>query len=70
MGRTKTIKTDRLTRDMVRDIQLGESVIYVLPSYSAIESAKVTLSHMKKITGSNFTCNLTGENIITVTRHE
>lgn len=70
MSKTKTLKIDKVTREMVKNIGAGTSIICVLPSYSAVESARATVATMRKLTGSDYTCNLTGENIITITRHD
>ena len=55
---------------MVKNIEAGTSIICVLPSYSSVENARATVGAVRKLTGYNLTCNLTGENIITITRHE
>lgn len=70
MKKTKTIKTDRLTREMVKDIQVGATVVYVLPNYSCVESARATIAQMRKLMNADFKCLETGENIITVRRDD
>jgi hypothetical protein len=70
MKKQKTIKTERLTREMVRNIKSGESVVFVLPAYSSVASARQTVHQVEKLDKVDLTCSETGENIITITRHE
>lgn len=69
MKQPKTIKADVLTREMIRSIKPGESVIFVLPSFSSVLSARTTIYQVRKLDNAKLTANAT-ENIITVTRHE
>lgn len=69
MKQPKTIKADVLTREMIRGIKPGESVIFVLPSFSSVLSARTTIYQVRKLDNVKLTANAT-ENIITVTRHE
>lgn len=70
MSKAKTLKTEKVTREMVKNMEAGTSIICVLPSYSSVENARATVGAVRKLTGYNLTCNLTGENIVTITRHE
>ena len=69
MKQPKTIKADALTRDMIRAIKPGESVIYVLPSYSSVLSARTTIYQVRKLDKVNLTTS-TDDNVITITRHD
>lgn len=70
MEGTETIKTDRLTREMVRNLKTGVAVSFELPDYYKVLSARVTLAQMRRIMNADIRCLETGENVLTVKRYD
>lgn len=70
MEGTETIKTDRLTREMVRKLKTGVAVSFELPDYYKVLSARQTIAQMRKLMRADYRCLETGENIITVKRYD
>lgn len=67
---TKTIKTDRLTRQMVKELETGVAVAFVLPNYNSVLSARVTLAQMRRIMKADIRCTETDENTLIIERHD
>lgn len=70
MEGTETIKTDKLTREMIRGLEVGVPVSFELPNYSSVLSARVTLAQMRRIMNADIRCLETGENVLTVKRYD
>jgi hypothetical protein len=63
------IKTDLVTREDLRNINVGETVVYVLPSPKKCMSVRSMVGYLKKAEGKVYSC--TGQllgNELTVTR--
>ena len=56
-----------LSRQMLEDLKPGQTLVCNLPDYRAVLSGQVTVSHMRKIMGCNFTCS-SSENQLSITR--
>ena len=53
--------TDRVSRDDIRAIKVGEMGVFVLPNAKAVESARVQFSTMKRLEDMDFERVETGE---------
>lgn len=53
--------TDRVTRDDIRAINVGQMGVFVLPNAKAVESARVQFSTMKRLEDMDFERVETGE---------
>lgn len=53
--------TDRVSRDDIRAIKIGEMGVFVLPNAKAVESARVQFSTMKRLEDMDFERVETGE---------
>ncbi len=45
---------DKMTRDLTRTIEPGETVLVCLPSYRAVEAARVTIRQAALVDGREF----------------
>ena len=64
-----SLKKERLTRDDLRNMKMGESKTLHLPNALAIDSAAVTAAHMGKLDGCKYSCSRDYvENSVTVTK--
>lgn len=52
---------DKVTRDDIRAIKIGEMGVFVLPNAKAVESARVQFSTMKRLEDMDFERIETGE---------
>ena len=52
---------EKVTRDDIRAIKVGETGFFVLPNAKAVESARVQFSTMKRLEGMDFERVETGE---------
>ncbi len=55
--------TDRVTRDDIRAINVGQMGVFVLPNAKAVESARVQFSTMKRLEDMDFERVDTGESL-------
>lgn len=55
------MKVERVSRDDIRAIEVGKIGIFALPSYKAVESARVQFANMKKLEDMDFERVETGE---------
>ena len=63
------MKLERITREDLRAIKLGESRVYELPTYGAILSARATAYATGRIEGCRFIFKTEPDrNVITITR--
>ena len=53
--------TDKVSRDDIRSIKIGEMGVFVLPNAKAVESARVQFSTMKRLEDMDFERIETGE---------
>jgi len=53
--------TDKVSRDDIRSIKIGEMGVFVLPNAKAVESARVQFSTMKRLEDMDFERVETGE---------
>lgn len=53
--------TDRVTRDDIRAIKIGQTGIFTLPNAKAVESGRVQFSTMKRLEEMDFERVETGE---------
>jgi hypothetical protein len=53
--------TDRVTRDDIRAIKIGQTGIFTLPNAKAVESGRVQFSTMKRLEDMDFERVETGE---------
>lgn len=53
--------TDKVSRDDIRAIKIGEMGVFVLPNAKAVESARVQFSTMKRLEDMDFERVETGE---------
>jgi hypothetical protein len=53
--------TDKVSRDDIRAIKIGEMGVFVLPNAKAVESARVQFSTMKRLEDMDFERIETGE---------
>lgn len=53
--------TDKVSRDDIRAIKVGEMGVFVLPNAKAVESARVQFSTMKRLEDMDFERIETGE---------
>ena len=53
--------TDKVSRDDIRAIKIGEMGVFVLPNTKAVESARVQFSTMKRLEDMDFERIETGE---------
>lgn len=54
---------DKVTRDDIRAIKIGEMGVFVLPNAKAVESARVQFSTMKRLEDMDFERVETGESL-------
>ena len=63
------MKLERITREDLRAIRMGESRVYELPTYSAIISAKASAYALGRIEGCRFVFSTEPDkNVLTITR--
>lgn len=63
------MKLERITREDLRAIQIGESRVYELPSYEAVMSAKASAYMLGRIDGCRFSFRTEPDsNTVTITR--
>ena len=63
------MKTERVTREDLRSIHMGESRTFELPSYAAVQSARTAAYALGRIEGCRFTYTVEPDrNVITITR--
>lgn len=63
------MRTERITREDLRAIKLGESRTYELPTYGAILSARATAYATGRIEGCRFILSAEPDrNVLTITR--
>ena len=63
------MKLERITREDLRAIRMGESRVYELPTYSAILSAKASAYDLGRIEGCRFVFSTEPDkNVLTITR--
>jgi hypothetical protein len=55
--------TDKVSRDDIRAIKIGEMGVFVLPNAKAVESARVQFSTMKRLEDMDFERVETGETL-------
>lgn len=55
--------TDKVSRDDIRAIKIGEMGVFVLPNAKAVESARVQFSTMKRLEDMEFERVETGERL-------
>lgn len=61
------MKIDKITREDLRAIRLGQARTYELPNYSAILSAKASAYSLGRVDGCRFSCSVESErNAITI----
>jgi len=53
--------TDKVTRDDIRNLKVGQTGVFTLPNPKAVESARVQFSTMKRLEGLDFERVDTGE---------
>lgn len=53
--------TNKVTRDDIRNLKVGQTGVFTLPNAKAVESARVQFSTMKRLEGLNFERVDTGE---------
>lgn len=54
---------DRVTRDDIRALSIGQTGVFVLPSEKAVESARVQFATLKRLEGMDFERVETGERL-------
>ena len=59
----KIMVTERVSRDDIRAINVGQTGVFVLPSEKAVESARVQFATLKRLEGMDFECVETGERL-------
>ena len=52
---------EKVSRDDIRNIEIGKMVVFVLPNAKAVETARVQFSTMKRLEGMDFERIETGE---------
>lgn len=63
------MKQERITREDLRAIRMGETRVYELPTYSAILSAKASAYDLGRIEGCRFVFStMPDENVLTITK--
>ena len=55
--------TERVTRDDIRAISVGQTGVFVLPNEKAVESARVQFATLKRLEGMEFERVETGERL-------
>ena len=55
--------TERVTRDDIRAISVGQMGVFVLPNEKAVESARVQFATLKRLEGMDFESVETGERL-------
>ena len=55
--------TERVSRDDIRAIAVGQTGVFVLPSEKAVESARVQFATLKRLEGMDFERVETGERL-------
>jgi len=55
--------TERVTRDDIRAISIGQMGVFVLPNEKAVESARVQFATLKRLEGMDFERVETGERL-------
>jgi hypothetical protein len=53
--------TNKVTRDDIRSLKVGQTGVFTLPNAKAVESARVQFSTMKRLEGLDFERVDTGE---------
>ena len=53
--------TEKVTRDDIRSIKVGQTGVFTLPNPKAVESGRVQFSTMKRLEGMDFERVDTGE---------
>lgn len=56
--------TERVTRNDIRAIAVGQMGVFVLPSEKAVESARVQFATLKRLEGMDFERVDTGERLM------
>lgn len=61
---------DRISRDLLREIPMGETEVYELPTYMAVMAARTTASTCQIMMGCQFKTNVSGDRktIISITK--
>ena len=63
------MQLERITREDLRAIRMGESRVYELPSYGAILSAKASAYALGRVEDCRFECSTEPDkNVLTITR--
>lgn len=63
------MKVDKITREDLRAIRMGESRVFELPDYAAVMSARTSAYVLGRIEGCRFILNTEPEkNVLTITR--
>ncbi len=63
------MKTERVTREDLRAIREGESRVFELPTYAAVQSAKSSAYACGRIDGFRFVCSTEPERpVLTITK--
>lgn len=63
------MKTERVTREDLRAMRMGESRTFELPSYAAVQSARTSAYYLGRVEGCRYTYTVEPErNVITITR--
>ena len=55
--------TDRVTRDDIRALKIGQTGVFTLPNAKAVESGRVQFATMKRLEGMDFKRLETGERL-------
>lgn len=55
--------TDRVTRDDIRALKIGQTGVFTLPNAKAVESGRVQFATMKRLEGMDFKREETGERL-------
>lgn len=65
------MEVEKVTRDMLRSIQVGETQNFELPSAAACESAKTMAYQLQRIDGTKYTAKTDYDNTsLAITRHD
>ena len=59
----KIMVTERVSRDDIRAINVGQTGVFVLPNEKAVESARVQFATLKRLEGMEFERVETGERL-------
>lgn len=55
--------TEKVTRDDIRALKIGQTGVFVLPNEKAVESARVQFATLKRLEGMEFERVETGERL-------